>query len=119
LLEELEDKGHKMPGACNGAIAMQCVSEEISGMTFADVFMPVMAGFDLILRLKGNLKTTGIPVATVTVMNARTIESKARELGVDHYLTKPWEPGELDPMLDQVANSAPPNGKDSRSKNVS
>ena len=88
-------------------------------MTFADVFMPVMAGFDLILRLTGNLKTTGIPVATVTVMNARTIESKARELGVDHYLTKPSEPGELDPMLDQVANSAPPNGKDSRSKNVS
>ena len=57
------------------------------------------------MRLKDNPETSGIPVVMVTVMNARATEAKARELGVEHYLTKPWEPGELDLILDQAMKS--------------
>ena len=105
LLEELEDKGCQVLEAGNGEIALQRVSEEIPDIIFADVFMPVMDGLDLIMRLKENPETSGIPVVMVTVMNARATEAKARELGVEHYLTKPWEPGELDLILDQAMKS--------------
>jgi len=105
LLEELEDKGYQVLEAGNGEIALQRVSEEIPDIIFADVFMPVMDGLDLIMRLKENPETSGIPVVMVTVMNARATEAKARELGVEHYLTKPWEPGELDLILDQAMKS--------------
>ncbi|MCI0831004.1 MAG: response regulator, partial [Chloroflexi bacterium] len=85
-----------------GEIALQCVGEERPDLIFADVFMPVMDGLELISRLKENPDTSGIPVVMITVMNARDTEKKARELGVDHYLTKPWEPAELDLVLERV-----------------
>ena len=105
LFEELEDKGYQVLEAGNGEIALQRVSEEIPDIIFADVFMPEMDGLDLIMRLKENPETSGIPVVMVTVMNARATEAKARELVVEHYLTKPWEPGELDLILDQAMKS--------------
>ena len=105
LLEELEDKGYQVLEAGNGEIALQRVSEEIPDIIVADVFMPVMDGLDLIMRLKENPETSGIPVVMVTVMNAWATEAKARELVVEHYLTKPWEPGELDLILDQAMKS--------------
>ena len=102
LLEVLEDKGYQVLVAGNGEIALQRVGEERPDLIFADVFMPVMDGLELISRLKENPDTSGIPVVMITVMNARDTEQKARELGVDHYLTKPWEPAELDLVLERV-----------------
>ena len=87
---------------------LQRVSEEIPDIIFADVYMPVMDGIDLISTLKGNPETSGIPVVMVTVMNALATEAKARELGVKHYLTKPWEKGEFDRVLDQAMRSGSP-----------
>ena len=102
LLEVLEDKGYQVLVAGNGEIALQRIGEEMPDLIFADVFMPVMDGLDLISRLKENPDTSGIPVVIVTVMNARDTEKKAKELGVEHYLTKPWEPAELDLVLERV-----------------
>ena len=102
LLEVLEDKGYQVPVAGNGEIALQRIGEEMPDIIFADVFMPVMDGLDLISRLKENPDTSGIPVVIVTVMNARDTEKKAKELGVEHYLNKPWESAELDLVLERV-----------------
>ncbi|MCH8892978.1 MAG: response regulator [Chloroflexi bacterium] len=102
LLEVLEDKGYQVLVAGNGEIALQRIGEEMPDLIFADVFMPVMDGLDLISRLKENPDTSGIPVVIVTVMNARDTEKKAKELGVEHYLTKPWESAELDLVLERV-----------------
>ena len=102
LLEVLEDKGYQVSVAGNGEIALQRIGEEMPDIIFADVFMPVMDGLDLISRLKENPDTSGIPVVIVTVMNARDTEKKAKELGVEHYLTKPWESAELDLVLERV-----------------
>ena len=102
LLEELEDKGYEVLLADDGEVALQRLSQEIPDIMFVDVYMPVMDGLELITRIKGDPATARIPVVMVTVMNALATEKKARELGVEHYLTKPWESGELDLILDQV-----------------
>ena len=102
LLEELEDKGYEVLLADDGEAALQRLSQEIPDIMFVDVYMPVMDGLELIARIKGDPATARIPVVMVTVMNALATEKKARELGVEHYLTKPWESGELDLILDQV-----------------
>ena len=102
LLEELEDKGYEVLVADDGEIALQRLSQDVPDIIFVDVYMPVMDGIELISRIKGNPATAGVPVVMVTFMNARATEAKARELGVEHYLCKPWELGELDLVLDQV-----------------
>ncbi len=102
LLEELEDKGYEVLLADDGEVALQRLSQEIPDIMFVDIYMPVMDDLELITRIKGDPTTARIPVVMVTVMNALATEKKARELGVEHYLTKPWESGELDLILDQV-----------------
>ena len=102
LLEELEDKGYEVLLADDGEAALQRLSQEIPDVMFVDIYMPVMDGLELITRIKGDPATARIPVVMVTIMNALATEKKARELGVEHYLTKPWESGELDRILDQV-----------------
>ena len=88
--------------ADDGEAALPRLSQEIPDIMFVDVYMPVMDGLELITRIKGDPATARVPVVMVTVMNALATEKKARELGVEHYLTKPWEAGELDLILDQV-----------------
>lgn len=100
LHDELEDRGYQVVKACNGAIGLQIVAEEIPDIIFTDVYMPVMNGLEFIERLKENPATSKIPVVVVTVMNALATAKKAGELGVQHYLTKPWETHEIDLVLE-------------------
>ena len=102
LLEELEDRGYQVLEADNGESAMQIVNEQTPDIIFVDVYMPVMDGLNLITRLKREPDTSSIPVVLVTVMNAMDTEENARKLGVEYFITKPWERCELDAALDSI-----------------
>ncbi|MBO20351.1 MAG: hypothetical protein CL732_07425 [Chloroflexi bacterium] len=104
LIEDLEGRGHRVRGAGNGLIAIQQVKQRMPDIIFVDIMMPIMDGFDLILKLRENPETAAIPMVLVTAMNARDAEGKARELGVEHFLLKYWEPWSLDFVLDQIPN---------------
>ena len=45
LIEELEDKGYEVVGACDGVIAINRVREQKPDIIFVDVMLPVMDGF--------------------------------------------------------------------------
>jgi len=102
LIEELEDKGYEVVGACDGVIAINRVREQIPDIIFVDVMLPVMDGFTLISKLREREDTAKIPVVLVTALNARDTEARAGKLGVKHHLTKPWEPWALDFVLGQA-----------------
>jgi CheY-like chemotaxis protein len=102
LLEELEDRGYQVLEADNGESAMQIVNEQTPDIIFVDVYMPVMDGLNLITRLKREPDTSSIPVILVTVMNAMDTEENVRKLGVEYFITKPWERCELDAALDSI-----------------
>jgi uncharacterized protein (TIGR02266 family) len=57
-------------------------------LVMADLYMPVMDGFQLIERLRAKPEIAGIPIL---VISAGTADAKARalDLGVDFYLQKP------------------------------
>jgi response regulator RpfG family c-di-GMP phosphodiesterase len=61
-----------------------------------------MDGLNLITRLKREPDTSSIPVILVTVMNAMDTEENVRKLGVEYFITKPWERCELDAALDSI-----------------
>ena len=105
LVEELKSKGYQVWETANGEIAMQRVSEQIPDIIFVDIWMPVMDGFDLISKLRENPETADVAVVLVTAMAARDAEGKAKELGVKHHLTKPWESWALDYVLEQAQKS--------------
>ena len=92
----LVDAGYDVIQAENGAAALELALHERPNIILLDVMMPVMDGFEVLKRLKRNPVTESIPVILLTVVDAIKGEGVGMELGVSHYLTKPWEPGDLE-----------------------
>ena len=55
-----------------------------------DIVMPVMNGFELIVKLKENPITQAIPVIFISANQEHADESKGLELGAMDYITKPF-----------------------------
>lgn len=60
-----------------------------------DVVMPRLDGFATLARLRGAAATRELPVVMVTACAQEADLVRGRELGVQAYLTKPFDPAEL------------------------
>ena len=60
-----------------------------------DVMMPVMDGYEVLRRLKGDPVTRMIPVIFVTTLSESADERKGLDLGAVDYITKPISPSIL------------------------
>jgi DNA-binding response OmpR family regulator len=60
-----------------------------------DVVMPRLDGFSTLARLRGSAATRTLPVVMVTACAQESDLARGRELGVEAYLTKPFDPAEL------------------------
>jgi chemosensory pili system protein ChpA (sensor histidine kinase/response regulator) len=57
--------------------------------------MPRMDGFEFTKAIKGEPRTAEIPIIMITSRIAEKHRSRAKELGVDAYLGKPYQEEEL------------------------
>jgi chemosensory pili system protein ChpA (sensor histidine kinase/response regulator) len=55
-----------------------------------DIEMPRMDGFDLVRNVRGDPELADIPVVMITSRIAQKHREHADELGVNHYLGKPY-----------------------------
>ena len=99
LVEQLLDRGCEVRKADNGDVALQRVREEIPDIIFVDIVMPVMDGILFVSELRKDPKTSGIPVVLVSAIDLPGLRPRARMLGVDHFLAKPWAVETLNRML--------------------
>jgi DNA-binding response OmpR family regulator/anti-sigma regulatory factor (Ser/Thr protein kinase) len=85
----------KIVEAENGKEGLVMATQYLPDVIISDLMMPEMNGFTFCEYLKGDEKTSHIPIIMLT---AKTdIESKLSglELGADDYLTKPFNPQEI------------------------
>jgi len=66
LCRYLEERGFTVEAAVNGAEAMEVLSRVHPDLIVTDMRMPKMSGSEFITALKGNQKTSRIPVLVVT-----------------------------------------------------
>jgi CheY-like chemotaxis protein len=78
---------------------LQRVKEEIPDIIFVDIVMPVTDGILFVSELRKNPETAAIPVVLVSAINLPGLKSRAKMLGVNHLLAKPWDQAALDRML--------------------
>ena len=69
--------------------------EIVVDLILSDLMMPVMDGYQLLQHLKNNDTTRQIPVIMLTARAEAKDKLKALRIGVDDYLTKPFEDDEL------------------------
>jgi signal transduction histidine kinase/DNA-binding response OmpR family regulator len=94
LKENLEDD-YQIITAENGQAGLEKAFELIPDLILSDMMMPLMDGFTLCTKIRGDERTSHIPFILLTART--TIESKLEglELGADEYLTKPFNIKEI------------------------
>lgn len=91
----LENAGHQVILAADGMIALDRAANEQVDLVVLDSMMPVIAGPEVLARLKANPTTAEIPVVMLTARNGENDVVAALRGGASEYLTKPFIPQEL------------------------
>jgi DNA-binding response OmpR family regulator len=72
-----------------------------------DVMMPRLDGWVTAMELRKNPQTSQVKVVLITARAQEDDRSLGRQIGVDAYLTKPFDPSEMIRVVRELA-SAPP-----------
>ena len=91
----LELEGFEVVTAVDGLDALDKIREEIPDVVTIDVVMPRLDGFDTVARLRADPRTSHLKIAMVTACAQEADIRKGRSVGVDAYVTKPFDPDTL------------------------
>lgn len=100
LRVNLEAEGFVTLLAGDGETALRRIGEERPDVVLLDIMMPVVDGWGVLERL-----ATMDPRPRVILLTAKSSGhdfNKARELGADEYVTKPFDPDVLLNTIDSV-----------------
>lgn len=100
IFEPFEEKGVELLTAENGMVAIESVKIERPEIILLDVMMPKMNGFEVCNILKNEMKMKDIYIIMLTAKGHELDKQKATELGVDCYITKPFN---IDELTDRVS----------------
>ncbi|HET7532375.1 MAG TPA: response regulator [Nocardioidaceae bacterium] len=99
----LELEGFEVTTADDGESALEIANDVRPDVITLDVMMPRMTGFEAVERLREDSGTATIPVVMVTGRAQAADLARGKEVGVDAYLTKPFEPAELIEVVTRLA----------------
>jgi chemosensory pili system protein ChpA (sensor histidine kinase/response regulator) len=102
----LKREGYRVALAIDGLQALERLQEEIPAVVLSDIEMPRMDGFDLARNIRGDERLRALPIIMITSRIAEKHREHARELGVDHYLGKPYSEDELMALVRSYCDTA-------------
>jgi len=91
----LQREGYRVALAADGLQALERLQQERPAVVLSDIEMPRMDGFDLARNIRADEKLAGLPIVMITSRIAEKHREHAKQLGVDHYLGKPYSEEEL------------------------
>ncbi|MBA4340775.1 MAG: hybrid sensor histidine kinase/response regulator [Methylibium sp.] len=103
----LEREGYRVELAKDGLDAMEKLgAEELPAVVLSDIEMPRMDGFDLVRNMRADARLAPLPVIMITSRIAQKHRDYAQELGVDHYLGKPYDEDLLLSLIGKYTSAA-------------
>ena len=95
IQEVLEVEGYSVLTAGNGVIALDVMANNTPDVIIADIMMPQMDGYTLYERVRAQPDWVPIPFIFLTAKAERDDILRGKDLGVEDYITKPFDPEEL------------------------
>jgi len=102
-------EGYRVVLAKDGLDALDKLAGELPAVVLSDIEMPRMDGFDLLRNIRSDARLAGLPVIMITSRIAQKHRDYAAELGVNHYLGKPYSEDELLSLVGQYVQAAAEN----------
>ena len=87
--------GYNVLTAKDGVDALEQLGEVIPDVMLLDIEMPRMDGFDLARNIRADKRLKHIPIIMITSRTADKHRQHAAEIGVNHYLGKPYDEDDL------------------------
>jgi len=91
----LEREGYRVITAKDGLDAIEKFKDRLPDVMLVDIEMPRMDGFDLTRNVRGDPRTSGIPIIVISSRTADKHRSRAAALGVNAFIGKPYQEAEL------------------------
>lgn len=89
----LEAEGFDTALAADGETALRRIDDEQPDVVLLDLMMPVLDGWYVLAELAGRTRRPRVVVCSAKT--AAADRQRARDLGADEYLTKPFDPDRL------------------------
>ena len=97
-----ESLGYTVIAAEDGRVAIEKIRAERPDLVILDVMMPEKSGYDVCAEMKADAELRTIPVVMLTAKNLEEDQYWGRELGADEYITKPYDPEELERVVEKI-----------------
>lgn len=91
----LAREGYQVLTAKDGVDALEQLLDVVPDVMLVDIEMPRMDGFDLTRNVRGDERLKDVPIIMITSRTADKHRNYAFEIGVNHYLGKPYQEDEL------------------------
>jgi signal transduction histidine kinase len=88
----LEQQGHTVGLAEDGQQALEMLEAGSYDVVLLDIIMPGMDGYQVLERIKGNLRLRDIPVIVISALDEIDSAVRCIEIGAEDYLPKPFNP---------------------------
>ncbi len=86
-----EKEGYHVLKAENGLEGKDLAFSQVPDIIISDVMMPEMDGLEMCRILKGDLRTSHIPVILLTARTSKVYEIEGLDHGADDYVSKPFD----------------------------
>src|SRR6201997_2874116 len=101
----LQLEGFDVVTAVDGRDCLEKVAEVAPDVITLDVMMPRLDGWGTATQLRKNPVTAGIKVVLITARAQEDDKDRGRQIGVDAYLTKPFDPAEMIRVIRELAGA--------------
>ena len=87
--------GHQMLTAVNGEQALEMVRAHDPDIILLDIMMPRIDGYEVARTLRADAKYARLPIIMLSAKAQDEDIQRGIEVGVDEYITKPFNPEHL------------------------
>ena len=102
LTEILLEWGYEVTQAANGVEALAQIEQVRPDLVLLDIQMPLLDGFGVIARIRGDPRSAALPVVAISAYAMRDDSRRICSAGFDAYVAKPLDLGALRALLQQT-----------------
>jgi two-component system, chemotaxis family, chemotaxis protein CheY len=102
LVSTLNDVGHEVLQAENGAAAVKVLSKGAVDIIISDLNMVIMSGFELLKTVRESPNHLGTPFVFLTTEFDDQLKQAARSAGATAWVVKPFNPDSLIHLINKL-----------------
>jgi chemosensory pili system protein ChpA (sensor histidine kinase/response regulator) len=106
----LEHRGLEVVTARDGLDAVESMFERVPDLILLDIEMPRMDGYELATHVRNDPRLKELPMMMITSRSGEKHRQRAREIGVNDYLAKPYQEAELVEHVFELLKMPVPEG---------